>query len=455
MPEGTTLLMLAFEFPPLGTVGVQRSAKVAKYLPAHGVTPVVVTTDRDSLDAWFGAARNEALLDDVPADVVVHRVPCPRPSASRHALGRRLRSACSLGEEIGPSWAPHVLRIWDQVVEQSKPAAVYVSIPPFSVAPLAVRLARRSGLPLILDFRDHWSQWCHRAHPTWLHYQATLRRERACVRSARSVVGVTGQLIRDLQRAHPQADTRKFHTIPNGYDGDLPAPRPPAASPQAPDTFVIGYAGSFYYSPEMRSSVLDSWWRKRPLHWLQYSPRREDWLYRSPHFFFQGLKTLFDARPELRSLVRVRFAGDPPAWLQAQIDRFGLHDVVQHLGRLSHRACLEFEARCDALLVTSAKVVGGRDYCIAGKTFEYLSAGRPILGIVTEGEQREFLLASGVAVIGDADDPSACARAIAQLVDGRFVPQPNSAFLGTFHRKETGRRVADLVRQVALETDQR
>src|SRR5205823_5749930 len=116
---------------------------------------------------------------------------------------RRLRRLFSLGDGIGRRWEPHLDRVWDRVVAESKPAAVYVSIPPFSVAPLAVKLARRSRLPLIVDFRDHWSQWCASPNPTWLHYQLILRLERHCLEQAQAVIGVTGQLVRDLQAVHP------------------------------------------------------------------------------------------------------------------------------------------------------------------------------------------------------------------------------------------------------------
>jgi glycosyltransferase involved in cell wall biosynthesis len=310
-----------------------------------------------------------------------------------------------------------------------------------------LRLARRSGLPLILDFRDHWSQWCHNANPTWLHYARKLRAERECILGASAVIGVTRQLVRDLQRAHREADPAKFHVLPNGFDADL------AATPAAPrgpgEPFIIGYVGSFYYSPEMRASVMEPWWRKAPRHWLQYSPRQEDWLYRSPHFFFRALRQLLDGRPDLKGRVKVRFAGDRAEWLDQQVAAFGLQDVVEHLGRLPHRACLEFEAGCDALLVTSMKVAEGRDYCIAGKTFEYLATGRPILGIVTEGEQRDFLLSSGAALVANADDTGECAKAIERVIAGQFVPSPNMPFLQAFHRREMGRHMARVVGDVA------
>lgn len=443
------LLMLAFEFPPLGGVGVQRSLKFAKYLPEHGVRPVVVTPDKESIEAVIGPAREAALLEELTVATRVERVPCPPVRrAGRSRSVDWLQQFLSLGEDLGRAWRGPLLAAWPELVRRERPDAIYVSVPPFSMAPLAVELAQRSGLPLILDFRDNWSQWCCSPQPSWLHYRLTLRRERACLAASTAVVGVTRQLVEDLQRAHPGVPAEKFHVVANGFDASLQ--EPPVARPaRSEQPFVIGYVGSFYYTPETRAALLNPWWQRSPHRWLQYAPRREDWLYRSPFFFFRALRRLLAARPELRPRVKVRFAGDTPPWLRAQVAEFGLTDVVEHLGRMSHRACLEFQASCDALLATSAKVLGGRDYCIAGKTFEYVASQAPIIAFVTEGEQRDFLASSGLALLCDADEPEAGARSLADLIEGRFSPAPNLPFLQRFHRRETARQMAELVRQVA------
>jgi len=221
--------------------------------------------------------------------------------------------------------------MWDSAVAKADPSALYVSMPPF-IGALALELARRSRLPLILDFRDHWSQWCSGPKTTWVHHQILLRRERKWLEGAAAIIGVTGQLIQDLQHAHPKVSKHKFHVVPNGYDAELPAAIMPRTDTAPGAPFVIGYVGSFYYSPEARASVMGRWWARPPHRWFHYTPRREDWLYRSPFFFFRALQTLLANRPELRFKIKVRFIGDCPDWLPVQIDQFGLRDVVEIWG---------------------------------------------------------------------------------------------------------------------------
>lgn len=444
MTPAKSLLMLAFEFPPLSVVGVQRSLKLAKYLPQYDVAPVVITTDETSLSQWFGRKTDAQPLAELQAGTVIHRIPCRRPPISSSLWVRRARRFFSLGDEdIGRYWEAPILEQWDRIVADSNAAAVYISLPPFSIASLAVKLARRSGLPLILDFRDGWSQWCNSPRQSWLHYQLVLRNERRAVEAACAIVATTRQMIHELQAVHPHVPRDRFHVVPNGYDAPLPDSIPARVDTAGP--FVIGYVGSFYYLPEMRASVMEPWWRLPPRHWLHYSPRRQDWLYRTPYFFFRALAQLLTQRPELRSRVKVRFVGDREDWLMQQVEHFGLGDVVEHLGRLSLAASLEFQSRCDALLSTSAKALDGRDQFIAGKTFEYVTSGRPVVSFAADGEQRDFWKESGIALLCDPDDAASSADDLGRLIAGHFTPEPNWPFLMRFDRRETARQLAALV----------
>jgi glycosyltransferase involved in cell wall biosynthesis len=439
----TTVLMLAFEFPPATSIGMRRSLMLARLLPEHGVRPVVVTTDADSLELWHRRPLDASPLHRLPGDVKIHRIACPFPFIPSGRWQRRLRRLSVVGDEdTGRHWEAPLSAAWDRMITETTPAAIYVSLPPFSIAVVAARLAARSNIPLVVDFRDNWSQWAHSLHPTWWHYRHTLAEERRCVEQAAAVVTTTAQIAADLQAVHPSIDRSKFHVVPTGFEGALPVAvdRTIADGP-----FVIGYVGSFYYIPEQRTSMLSPWWQRSPQHWLGYAPRHEDWLYRTPHFFFAALARLLKARPELRARVRVRFAGDREAWLDEQIRSFGLEDVVEHAGRLSHADSLAFQRGCDALLSTSAKVIGGRDPYIAGKTFEYLLAGRPVVAFVAEGEQRDLWQRSGVAAVCDPDDEAESARRLGTVLTGGFQPRPDRAFLDQFRSSESARQMATLL----------
>ncbi len=190
------------------------------------------------------------------------------------------------------------------------------------------------------------------------------------------------------------------------------------------------------------------WWTRPPHKYLNYTPRQEDWLYRSPYFVFKAIRLLFDEWPELAGKVELHFAGHKPEWFDEQVAEFGLQQKVICHGFIPQREILGFEDSCDALLVTSSKVVGGRSYSIAGKTLQYFERRKPILAFVTEGAQRDLLEKSGLAVICDPDKPTEAARKVRSLVAGEAVLSANVDFLRGLHRSPLAGQLAKVLRSV-------
>ena len=382
------ILFVAFEFPPLATAGVRRPMGFAQHLAEFGVTPVVLTTDQASFRQVMDAPLDESLLRQLPAELAIERVPCPRrrPKPQTRLADWR-RTFFSLVEEQAPFWRPELEAAVPRLVEKYHPKAIYVTVPPFGMGPLWCSLAQQLKLPLVLDFRDAWSQWTIGPYGSWLHYYLTVKLENRCIGQARHVVCTSNQTREDLLRVHPDVPPRKISVIANGYDREIDD-WSLESCPGNSRPFVIGYAGNFYYSPDAREAMMRPWWQKRPNRMIQYAPRKQDWLYRSPHYFFQAVACLLAKKPELRSRLRIRFAGSKPNWIDAQVAGFGLDGLVEFLGQLDHPSALTFQQQCDCLLLTSSKVLGGQDYSIAGKTFDTFSLRKPILGFMTEGARR-------------------------------------------------------------------
>ena len=119
--------------------------------------------------------------------------------------------------------------------------------------------------------------------------------------------------------------------------------------------------------------------------------------------------------------------------------------IVEFLGRISLEESLRFQQTCDALLLTSSKVVGGQDYSIAGKTFEYVSMQKPIIGFVTEGAQKRILERTGMSVICDPDDPNASAMSLERVLDGPRWAMPDETFLDSLHRIPLTEKLARVI----------
>ena len=316
-------------------------------------------------------------------------------------------------------------------------------MPPFSILPLATEVAKKYKLPLLLDFRDAWSQWRTVPYGTIIHYWRTLQMEGKYLRAANAIITTSEQTMSDFRELHRNIPARKFYYIPNGYNGSLKSWKTIDTDKQE---FIIGYVGSFYYSPEARRQMLQSRWRKRGHRILQYIPHRQDWLYRSPYFFFRAIQQLNILDPALGSKIKIRFAGKIHGWLQDMIASFGLENQVSLMGEISHKESLLFQENCDALLITSARQIGGRDYSIAGKTFEYLQMQRPVIAFVCDGAQKDILEKGGTALICEPDDTEESVRLLSGLFHGRTDLRPDTAFLQGLSRQTLTEQLADIIR---------
>lgn len=436
------ILFIAFEFPPLNRGGVHRSLSFVKYLPQAGINPIVITLDKDSYPEVFDSYGYDETLGKETrekADIIPVRSGKIPPSSR---INEFLSIYFTIHGNETKYWEKGFYEAVETAVKKFSPRAIFATVPPFSVLPLASTVAKKYKLPLILDFRDAWSQWRTVPYGTILHYWRTLQKEEKYLREADAVIATSEQTLNDFKRLHPKVPENKLHYISNGYNGSLKPWKP--ISPDKTE-FTIGYVGSFYYSPGARQQMLQPWWKKRAHRMLQYIPQKQDWLYRSPFFFFRAIQLLHIKNPTLGNKMKIRFAGKTPDWLREMVISFGLEKQVELMGEISHNDSLAFQENCDALLITSAKQIGGRDYSIAGKTFEYLQMQRPVIAFACEGAQKDLLKKGGTALICDPDDAEKSVVNISGLFNGDIILHPDNEFLKGLSRQVLTERLAKVI----------
>ena len=148
--------------------------------------------------------------------------------------------------------------------------------------------------------------------------------------------------------------------------------------------------------------------------------------------------------------MQIKFAGKKEEWLEKMIKDFNLEDNVHLIGNLSHTDSLQFQQSCDALLITSSKLIGGSDYSIAGKTFEYFKLKKPIISFVCDGAQKDILEKSGLALICDPDNVEESANNIKNLFEHKIHFDPNDDFLQGLSRKTLTNHLAEIIEEVIL-----
>jgi glycosyltransferase involved in cell wall biosynthesis len=316
------VLFLVMEFAPVNTTGNFRSLKFVKYLHEFGFEPIVVTLKEEEAAEFFNAKIDPSLMNDVPADTPVYRIHC---DSAKELYRNKFRSFLtiyfSIKDSLAKRWKKHLNAAMPDIMARHKPKLIFTSLPPFSCGMLAAEISRQFAIPLVVDMRDFWAMWGSTPFPSKLHYTLTLKEERAIFDSASAILGVTPQLISQFRISHQHIDPTKFHLVSNGFD--KPVENVDSFTfPANKRKIVIGYVGSFYYYPEGRANVFKPWWKKRGHHMLQFTPIKEDWLYRSPYFFFKAVAQLISKHPHLTDSIELHFVGKKPTWFDAMVNEF-------------------------------------------------------------------------------------------------------------------------------------
>lgn len=433
------ILFFALEFAPNNTTGAHRSIKFAKNLRRFGINPIVITTNaRDSLQC-FGAPIDDGLMNGLE-DIEIVRYPIRTDSAKfrRSKVLRFMRQFFRIDEGLSTRWPVDI----DYLMDTYRPAAVFITLPPFSLWRIVLEIKKSYSVPVITDMRDAWALWAPGGYFSKIHFNITLAKEKKLFTVSDSVLGVTPQLLELFKMSHPEVASNKFSVVFNFLDSSF---RQPAAgernSTKQEKAITIGYIGSFYYMPRTKNKITDI---------FRYYPLADNWLYRSPYFFLKTLSLMFSMFPQLKHIVFFECAGKIPNWLPAMIASFDLQENVVLHGFLNGKNLEKFQDRCEFFLATAEKIAGMEHFCLPSKLFEYVRVGKPILGFVTNGIQREFLNQSGISFTFDPDLFEENAKRLAEIIFNRAVNafEINEEYLTAFSEENQTRRLASIVHSV-------
>jgi glycosyltransferase involved in cell wall biosynthesis len=308
------------------------------------------------------------------------------------------------------------------LVRRSDVACLFSSGPAWSSHLAAFGLARLTGLPWVAHFRDPWSQGSIYSRESRWADRADARLERAVIQRATTVICVTDRHTDLLRRHYSSCGPEKFVTIPNGYDSAEweQAERDAGAGGAGASggRFVITYAGALYVgrSPLL---VLEALRRLSQTGDLPLERVRLDLVVND------GVGQLPDGR-DIMDVAR----------------EMGLGGSVQVLGPLPRRETLR------RLLDSNLLLLLGHNYTvqIAGKLYEYLRSGRPILALAPAGAQTDLLRATGGAWIVEPDDLGGAVGAIRDAYRrwqaGHSGPEADARLVSGFDRRVLVGRLA-------------
>lgn len=371
------LLLISYHFPPVGGAGVQRPLKFVKYLRQYGWDVSVLMAANPSVPVF-----DESLCRDLPDDLVIEKARTWEPDYRlKQQLGQQHQARSGMVSKLkglaratakglasvvlqpDPQmlWVPNALSAAKQLLARLPHDAILATAPPYSNLVLGTMLKRRTGLPLIVDYRDEWdlsSQYLENSRRDWFSQVVQERMQRAVLRRADAIVATTqGSTARLQERARQAGSQAPAFCIFNGFDTtDFEGLMQRSSRPATERTrFRIVYTGTLWNLTNVQP-VVEAVERLQ-----QDSPELLDRL----ELVFVGRKT-----PEQITLLNRLLA------TRCKLD---IRDYCDHA------AALQLMSEADALCLLLSGVPGAERVAPA-KLFEYLALRKPILAITPEGE---------------------------------------------------------------------
>jgi glycosyltransferase involved in cell wall biosynthesis len=397
------VLYITYYWPPSGGAGVQRSLKMARYLPEFGIEPIILTVDAE---AATYPVEDPSLLEEVPGGLRVIRTGSfePLQVLSRMVGGKSKVPYGGFANKDKERWTQKVLRFvrgnfflpdarkgWvryalreaARLIREERIDTVVVSSPPHSSQLIGLALKRSvPGIRWIADLRDPWTDIYYYSDllHTPLARAIDRRLERRVLERCDHALVVSADIRRIFSGKSENVDAKKIHVIPNGFDPvDFdPSVRPPE------DIFRITYVGTMAerYRPEVFFRIVAE------------------------------LRKAGTVRP-----LRLRFVGSTRSAAEPLLERYGLRDIAEFIGHVPHREATRYMQDSNALLLVIPEVEHARGI-LTGKLFEYLGAARPVIALgPNDGDAAAILEETGAGRMFGREQSEALGAFLRELVE--------------------------------------
>lgn len=432
-----TVLIVAYYFPPSGGPGVQRVLKHTQYLPEFGWKPVVLTVENGEFPA-----RDESLLEKIPADVPVYRSHIYEPydiyrlitgkskgtpidvnnlkkdnqhRSFKESLAEFIRATIFIPDaRIG--WLPTAVKAGVELIRKYNVAAIYSSSPPYTCSLIGRALQRRSGLPWIAGFRDPWTGFLTTPKRWFLPAAIDRYLEFSVFRHADAVECAWKGIAADALRKYSDLPPEKFHYVPNGFDSnDFPTIRA-----ERNDVFTFTYTGSMYGR-------------------------------RNPALLFSAIEYLLSNAKITADDFRIRFIGRFGDEVKEMFEKASFRGSIEIIPYLPHEESVKALMSSDALLLIVDEAKESAEI-VPGKVFEYIGVKKPILAIAPiDGAVAEILRETGSGTAVEQGDMENCARIFIEFVRNSMDFSPKTEAIQGYERRESAKKLADILNEAVTE----
>lgn len=443
------VLIIAYYFPPKGGSGVQRTTKFAKYLQKLGYEVYVLTVNEESqglidysmlneiqglkiyrthIDesnllnkfmSKFNKKKSDSSSVNISEESEFSKIKSRITKAIRTKLKNLFLNFYLLMNipDDKKGWIKYAVNEADKIITENDIDLIFSTSAPYSSHLIAYELANKHNIKWIADFRDAWvtNPIANYKFPLKGFYS---KLEKKIVYRADKILSVSDPIIEDFRRRY-EKHYSKFQLITNGYDEEdfinLNLNK-------RSEKFTILYNGTLYGSE-------------------------------NPNCFLQALDNLITTNKINKNEVLLKFNGrigyDQYKVISSYSTKYP--DLISINSFQEHKDCIkEFEDAYALLLVLPEGV--GTEGIFSGKIFEYIRAGRTILGVVPNGVAKDLILSTQTGFVASplsiSENEDMILKSYCEFVSGKRSLTPNWNKVKEYSRENLTNVLASIIEEL-------
>lgn len=426
------VLMVAYDFPPMNTSGSARPQYFAKYLSSFGYWPIVLT--REGVGSASCDTESLNMLEECCDIVRVH----PWDNDDWKGMWRKwLRFISPVGVLLGKdkywladsvSWRLglrwHEFFRWGlpglvrglRIMWTQKPDIVWATGPLWTNLRIGYWISKITRKPLIVDLRDPWTYGELWNPEKKIFCKREKKWEKIIFNFADRIVFTSPITAEIYNKKYAGCLENKIVTITNGF----------ADVEFEPLRDIEDKKCLFVYLGKLDKG------------------------FRNPSVLFEAIRQL-KKNSNMSKYVEFEFYTDAE-WLEDEIRKYDIEDMARYRGYVSQGESLKRMSGADFLVLIQTVTGEGSDF-VSGKIFEYLSARKPIFGIVPESGGNAWLMDTlNCSYVAFGASPHSIAQHIEKCIEdwksGKGI-HLDSEKLEPFSRKNLAAKLAAVLNDCA------
>jgi hypothetical protein len=415
--------MIAYCFPPVGgatVAGSQRALKFCKYLEVLNWGVYVLTLKEGFYEDYYFI--DDDLKKEIPPGTKVHRTKKINPKLVffekfkqivkgfilkgdtnvrnktnsgiqniRENYGKidKLKDAINQLLEIPDNnnlWIPYAYYEGCRIIKQKNVDLIYATGKPWSSLIIGMLLKKKTGKPLIVDFRDPWVTNPFKPKYTLLREKIDLFLEKKIIKESALVICNTTELANEFKRRYKFEKREKFFTLLNGFDPDELKEKETEGFPEVKNgKMTIIHTGTLYRM-------------------------------RDPKNLLKAVSNAINSNKIKRTDIHIKFVGmiNVDYDLKKFISNMDLDDIILLRKGVSLATCKEIQQSADILLLLQPATKTQ----IPSKLFDYVVCNKVVFSVaVSNSEVSSIIEKMQIGITADCENIDDIEKGFVQLYE--------------------------------------